>query len=271
MFRTDFKNDKLLIAENAKRKFRVIENEDGTVSFDDVTEYEVRGDHFGADQVNAIHQRLNGLIASDELPFRFGKNNDGEYGYIVPGEGGADSVIPFSNAKKLYEAMKYSGLVTEGMTYDQICAKLAERFPSVVPWIAYDGETNLGDANPCYYSVTSKLETDNTNSCKVTGWGFVVLETRNLDGEAFLPTKGCKNLVITAGIDYPTSGKNADVLIQGTTYSGVVQTVYKAEKVNKVDTTLDISNYKSISVKVYNEQNYEGVLRLMIYNLQFTA
>lgn len=62
MFRTDFKNDKLLVASNTKRKFNVIENADGTVSFEDVTAYEVKGDNFGADEVNAIHEGLNTLM-----------------------------------------------------------------------------------------------------------------------------------------------------------------------------------------------------------------
>lgn len=61
MFKTDYKNDKLLMASNTRRKYRVIENEDGTVSFEDVTAYEVKGNHFGADEVNAIHAGLNEL------------------------------------------------------------------------------------------------------------------------------------------------------------------------------------------------------------------
>ena len=59
MFKTDFKNDKLLVAENTKRKYRVIDNGDETVSFEDVTVYEQKGDPFGADEVNAIHGALN--------------------------------------------------------------------------------------------------------------------------------------------------------------------------------------------------------------------
>lgn len=59
MLKTDYKNDKLLMASNTMRKYNVIENEDGTVSFEDVTVYEVKGDHFGADEVNEIHQGLN--------------------------------------------------------------------------------------------------------------------------------------------------------------------------------------------------------------------
>ena len=35
-----------------KRKYRMVQNEDGTVSFDDVTEYTQQGDRFGAKDIN---------------------------------------------------------------------------------------------------------------------------------------------------------------------------------------------------------------------------
>lgn len=58
-FRTDFKNDQLNTAANTRRKFRAIENADGTYSFEDVTSYTKKGDNFGAEEVNAIHAGLN--------------------------------------------------------------------------------------------------------------------------------------------------------------------------------------------------------------------
>lgn len=66
-FRTDYKNDKLLVSSNTRRKFRVIENSDGTVSFEDVTVYEQKGDNFSADEINAIHGGLNELDATVEV------------------------------------------------------------------------------------------------------------------------------------------------------------------------------------------------------------
>ena len=70
------------------------------------------------------------LTASDNTPFRFGVNGDGEYGYIVTDSAGADTVIPFSNAKKLYQALQYSGLVTEDMTFAEMCDALAAAYPA---------------------------------------------------------------------------------------------------------------------------------------------
>lgn len=79
--------------------------------------------------------RLNGkLIASDNVPFRFGVNSNGEYGYIITNPAGADTVIPFSNeasyAASLYNALKPSGLVNANMTFSQLIAVVASQNPT---------------------------------------------------------------------------------------------------------------------------------------------
>ena len=52
--RTDYKDDILDLTQNAQRKYRMITNDDGTVSFEDVTVYSQVGDSFGASQLNEI-------------------------------------------------------------------------------------------------------------------------------------------------------------------------------------------------------------------------
>ena len=62
--RTDFKDDILDITENSQRKYRMITNDDGTVSFVDETVYTQVGDSFGAGDVNNITSRLNIIRAT---------------------------------------------------------------------------------------------------------------------------------------------------------------------------------------------------------------
>lgn len=52
--KTDYKDDVLDTEVNELRKYQMIQNEDGTVSFVDVTEYLQVGDSFGSADVNAI-------------------------------------------------------------------------------------------------------------------------------------------------------------------------------------------------------------------------
>lgn len=57
--KTNYKDDVLDTSKNEKRKYRMIQNEDGTVSFEDVTEYTQQGDAFGAADINATNAKIN--------------------------------------------------------------------------------------------------------------------------------------------------------------------------------------------------------------------
>lgn len=56
--RTDFKDDILAESMGGKRRYQMLQNEDGTVSFVDVTEYEQVGSDFGQAEINAINQAV---------------------------------------------------------------------------------------------------------------------------------------------------------------------------------------------------------------------
>lgn len=57
--RTDYKDDLLDTSVNTQRNYRMITNDDGTVSFVDETVYTQNGDTFGASEVNQIHAAVN--------------------------------------------------------------------------------------------------------------------------------------------------------------------------------------------------------------------
>lgn len=56
---TNFKDDILDPSMSGKRKYRLIDNGDGTVSFEDVTTYTQTGSDYGAGQINATNQAVN--------------------------------------------------------------------------------------------------------------------------------------------------------------------------------------------------------------------
>lgn len=47
--KSDYKDDVLNESKNTRRKYNMIQNEDGTVSLEDVTEYEQIGDEIGGE------------------------------------------------------------------------------------------------------------------------------------------------------------------------------------------------------------------------------
>lgn len=65
--KTDYKDDVLDTSKNTKRKYKMIQNADGTVSFEDVTVYKQEGDSFGGADINATNKFCNSLNQSMKL------------------------------------------------------------------------------------------------------------------------------------------------------------------------------------------------------------
>ena len=55
----NFKDDILSPSMGGKRRYNLIQNDDGTYSLEDVTEYTQTGSDFGAGQINATNQAVN--------------------------------------------------------------------------------------------------------------------------------------------------------------------------------------------------------------------
>lgn len=95
--KTNYKDDVLDISKNTKRKYNAVQNSDGTISLEDVTEYTQKGDDFGAADINATNAKVNkvnnNLTATDNTKFRFETDGEGNYGYLKAD----DSFVPFSN------------------------------------------------------------------------------------------------------------------------------------------------------------------------------
>ena len=61
--RTDYKDDVF----SGSRKYRIVENGDGTVSFTDETQYVQIGDNYGAAEINQQNEAINekGVVVSN--------------------------------------------------------------------------------------------------------------------------------------------------------------------------------------------------------------
>lgn len=56
---TNYKDDVLATSMGKKRRYNLIQNDDGTISLEDATEYTQLGDNYGAAQLNATNQAVN--------------------------------------------------------------------------------------------------------------------------------------------------------------------------------------------------------------------
>lgn len=64
--KTNYVDDKLNASTNQLRKYQQIKNDDGTVSFVDVTDYTETGTSFGANDINATNKSINKNTADIE-------------------------------------------------------------------------------------------------------------------------------------------------------------------------------------------------------------
>lgn len=62
--KTDYKNYVPTEDMGGKRRYRQVDNPDGTVSFDDATTYEVEGNKFGADDINQTNSVVNTIMGA---------------------------------------------------------------------------------------------------------------------------------------------------------------------------------------------------------------
>lgn len=101
--RTDYKDDILDLTQNTKRKYRMVTNADGTVSFEDMTVYSQIGDSFGAAELNEIANVVNeggsNMYYDPATDIKYLRNQDGEW--VEVGTGG------------LLEQYLYSGIANE--------------------------------------------------------------------------------------------------------------------------------------------------------------
>ena len=56
---TNYKDDVLATSMGKKRRYNLIQNDDGTISLEDATEYTQVGNNYGAAQLNATNQAVN--------------------------------------------------------------------------------------------------------------------------------------------------------------------------------------------------------------------
>lgn len=59
--KTNYVDDILDTDKNTRRKYNMITNSDGTVSFEDVTEYIQEGDSYGSKDINEANEAINKL------------------------------------------------------------------------------------------------------------------------------------------------------------------------------------------------------------------
>lgn len=154
---TNYQDDIMNESAGGKRKYRMIHNEDGTVSFDDLTVYDLEGSDYGAGDINRTNEAVNqsldkakviddinaigaitqegyamgalaGKAINDSLQadngqsFQFAYDSaSGKYGYKAEVEG-ADTFFPFKTTEVVYLGSGTSFNVSSYKGYENFTA-----------------------------------------------------------------------------------------------------------------------------------------------------
>ena len=123
---------------------------------------------------------LNSSLTSGTTQFYF-DNHDGKFGWNSDPARGADTFHPFSEdgTAELYEALKYSGFVTADMSFEEMCAALADKFPGKL--ILFNGVIASGQSlHTAYYHIGGDKHTLGAQA-SITG-GVIRSSVRNASG-----------------------------------------------------------------------------------------
>lgn len=116
-----------------------------------------------------IKELNNGLTASNGEKFRYGITEDGKYGYIVTGEDGADTVIPFKRSPVLIGKFSGNKAIDIASYYSDYAALTADNFmveilswKTGVAWSSWNlTVTKNYDASTGKLTLTNLTKSDN--------------------------------------------------------------------------------------------------------------
>lgn len=185
---TNFQDDVLNASMNGKRRYMLLQQDDGSYILNDVTNYDTEGSTFGAAQINATNQAVNQSVDKDDVlntseeveantdekkvtgalvtkqliseltangnQFYFDYQN-GQYGYNTDPARGADTFVPFSGGEiEILYAQAQAIVGTLRTTIDQ---DIAKTFISIYA-IGYAGFTTSGYSSALTISNATEME-----------------------------------------------------------------------------------------------------------------
>lgn len=205
----NFKDDIMNSSMGGKRKYKMINNSDGTISLEDATTYDQVGSNFGAAQLNATNQAVNaaadagkiiddidairnvtkegymaGALALKQVDESLVKvrtyvGSDGKLHFVDAS--GADSVLPFSSEMTILDCGSLGSLTTTTHQLDKDIEDISMLF---VFWEDFYTVNNLADTRLSMYT-------------KERGW-------KNIGGSRVASATG-KTLTLKTGNGYATN------------------------------------------------------------------
>lgn len=151
---TNYQDDILSGSMEGKRQYNMIQNANGTVSFEDVTDYSQEGSLFGASQMNNTNREVNKINDNnlDSLEAISANTDNGKFA-------GANAVKQLnSNCTKGFTSGGYSPVT--GLAYDSTNKKLGLKVGAtndIIPFSSGFGYSDLLWQNPSGLTAIGKV------------------------------------------------------------------------------------------------------------------
>lgn len=189
------------------------------------------------------------IYINDLGTLSFGQDDNGAWGYMI---GGADTVYPFKtgeDASLLYESLKYSKLVTEDMTFEEMCTILSEYFALQdinmfnLSWSGTSNNVFRSSISSSGISITVYGSNDNE------GWyGYITSSEVDVTDYKTIQITGSSKM--SQPIDSSGAYKcRVNLILDGTTVNVFTSTVGSGS-VQSISITRDISSYKKLKVQL---------------------
>ena len=104
---------------SGNRKYNMITNDDGTVSFVDVTVYSTEGDSFGASDINAINTEVNNSFKKTEDISAIGLGSAAKKNVVTSVTNGSGD-IPTSGAVYSFTQSQINNMIADYLTAESI-------------------------------------------------------------------------------------------------------------------------------------------------------
>lgn len=233
----NYKDDILDVSVNTKRKYRMTENADGTISLDDETVYTQEGDSFGASDMNAVGAEVNG-ISGNLNGFKFYPTGTELVALVAD-----DSFYKDANEKYvLADSPTGQTLLADTATYKALASTEDCR-----------GEVGADTAIPFKSGINFDIFPNSvTISCSASGTGYLT----NNASVTNLPTFGVyKKITQSYGGSY-TDLLNPNTTIKEYDEEGNVTTTNKGKVSTFTHDLLDTTMY--VSLELTGMQGYKS-------------
>lgn len=148
----NFKDDIMSEAMEGRRRYRMIQNSDGTVSFEDTTEYDQVGSQFGQGQINKTNQAVNESLDKGRVIDNINDiASNSEAGYVMGALAGKELNQNLGNVIFITEGSGVDVKYYAQLGADAVSKKLLGcENPILLHW------STVGWSNPAPYTFTEE-------------------------------------------------------------------------------------------------------------------